>query len=132
MNVALRTLWAAVAACVVTLAACQAAPAADPARNVEAYLRAKVERDADAIQRLLCSELESQYDIEVTTFEGVSNARIEGMVCARAGATDVVQCAGKIVADYGAEANEFPLTAYRVVLEDGEWKWCGEAQTPDP
>jgi hypothetical protein len=114
------------AAVVAVLVACQAAPAPDPARSVEAYLRAKVERNAEAVRRLLCSELESQYDIEVTTFEGVSNARIEGMACARSGATDVVQCTGKIVADYGAEDNEFPLTAYRVTLEDGEWKWCGE------
>lgn len=113
---------------VLAVAACQAPPPTDPARNVEAYLRAKVERNADAVRRLLCSDLEPQYDIEVTTFEGVSNARIEGMACARVGAADVVQCAGKIVADYGAEDNEFPLTAYRVALEDGEWKWCGEAE----
>jgi hypothetical protein len=80
------------------------------------------------VRRLLCTGREADYDIEITTFEGVSNARIEGMACARAGNTDVVRCQGKIVADYGDEQNEFPLTAYRVVQESGEWKWCGEAE----
>ena len=34
---------------------------------------------------------------------------------------------GRIVALYGTEETEFPLVSYRVVEEDGEWKWCGEA-----
>jgi hypothetical protein len=40
----------------------------------------------------------------------------------------VVDCQGKIVALYGAEQTEFPLGAYRIVLEDGQWKWCGETE----
>jgi hypothetical protein len=94
---------------------------------VEAYIQARVNRDADGVRRLLCSDLEAEYEVEVTTFEGVSNARIEEMACSRVGTTDVVACQGKVVADYGAEDNEFPLVNYRVKLEDGEWKWCGEA-----
>jgi hypothetical protein len=113
---------------VATLAACQTQPPADPARSVETYLRAKVDRDADAVRRLLCADLEAEFETEITTFEGVTNARIEAMSCARAGASDVVRCTGTIIADYGAENNEFPLTAYRVKLEDGQWKWCGEAE----
>ena len=45
------------------------------------------------------------------------------------GKARAIRCvaAGKIVALYGAQQTEFPLTTYRVVQEDGEWKWCGEA-----
>ena len=112
------------------LAACQKAPAQDAAaKSVETYLQAKVNRDANTIRRLLCAELEPQYDTEVTTFEGTSNAHIDGMVCARVGESNVVKCTGKIVADYGTEKNEFPLGSYRIKQEDGEWKWCGEAPT---
>jgi hypothetical protein len=39
-----------------------------------------------------------------------------------------VKCDGKITAQYGNEKNEFPLVTYRVVQEDGEWKWCGETK----
>jgi hypothetical protein len=74
--------------------------------------------------------METQYDTEITTFEGTANARIEGMACTRVGESDVVSCAGKIVADYGTEQNEFPLGSYRVNQEDGDWKWCGEAIAP--
>lgn len=109
------------------LVACQTSLAPNPAKNVEAYLQAKVNRDADTVRRLLCSDLEAQYDIEVTTFEGTSNVRIEGMACARVGESNVVKCSGKILADYGTETNEFSLGAYRIKQEDSEWKWCGEA-----
>ena len=118
----------------VTLAvcACQSAPTAStlsPAASVEKYLRAKVARDATTIRQLLCSDLEAQAETEITTFEGASNARIKGMTCTRVGESDIVKCTGKIIADYGTEANEFPLGAYKVKQEDSQWKWCGEATT---
>lgn len=99
-----------------------------PATAVAAYLQAKVSRDENTVRRLLCTEMEAEYETEITTFEGVNGARIEGMACTRVGDSEKVQCQGTIVADYGAEKNEFPLTTYRVKLEDGEWKWCGETQ----
>lgn len=110
------------------LAACGgSSPAGDPANTVESYLQAKAEGDADTIGQLLCSEMESVQEREVRTFESVSDVRLEGMACQRVGDSDVVGCAGKYVATYGAEDTEFPLGSYRVVDEDGEWKWCGEA-----
>lgn len=106
------------------LAGC--ATQSDPARNVETYLTARANRDANTVRRLLCSELEPQVDQEISTFEGVSGVKIEGMSCRRDGNTDRVVCAGKIIADYGKEKDEFPLGTYRIKQEDGEWKWCGE------
>ena len=84
--------------------------------------------DAQAIRRLLCSEMEADLERESMTFVSVTNVGIEGMACVRDGDGDTVRCQGKIVATYGTEKTDFPLVAYRVVQEDGEWKWCGETQ----
>jgi hypothetical protein len=117
---------------VLILAACGGA--GDPAETVERYLQAKVAGDRQQIQTDLCSEMESVLEREARTFESVSGVELEGMACQLAGDGGgdeaVVSCDGRIVALYGAEETEFPLVAYRVVQEDGEWKWCGEAAAP--
>lgn len=100
-------------------------PAADAAQTVEQYLQAKVEGNRERIQQLLCAEMEGVLERESQTFVGVQGVQLEGMACAVA-EEGVVRCEGKITALYGTEQAEFPLTAYRVVEEDGEWKWCGE------
>jgi hypothetical protein len=106
----------------------------DPAANVERYLQAKVEGDETTIRGLLCSEMEQVADREIHTFDGVQDVTIEGMACTDAGdgeaeaASGRVTCTGVINALYGTEQTEFQLTNYRVVQEDGEWKWCGETQ----
>jgi hypothetical protein len=106
----------------------------DPVETVERYLQAKVSSDRQQIQADLCSEMEAMLEREVRTFESVSGVELEGMACQRlddgpAGEA-VVSCDGRIVALYGTEETEFPLVAYRVVQEDGQWKWCGEAPVP--
>lgn len=105
------------------LAACS--DGGDAAGTVEAYIEAKVAADAERIRQLLCSELEATYQAEALTFAGVTDATIEDMACTQT-EENRVTCEGRIVALYGTEENEFPLTAYRVVEEGGEWKWCGE------
>ena len=97
------------------------------AKAVEAYLTAKVMVDQDGVRKLLCSEKEKDADTEATTFLGVDQPKIEGMKCTSIG-DNKVKCEGKIIAQYGAEINEFPLVTYRVVQEDSEWKWCGETK----
>lgn len=109
------------------LAACGEAGAGDPAETVESYLQAKVSGDADQIRALLCSEMEAFLERETRTFESVAGVEIEGVACQRVNQSDTVSCQGRIVALYGTEETEFPLVSYRVVQEDGEWKWCGEA-----
>jgi hypothetical protein len=105
------------------------APSASDAavKAVEAYLTAKVNVDQDGVRKLLCSEKEKDFETEATTFLGVTEPKIEGMKCASLG-DNRVKCDGKITAQYGTEKNEFPLVTYRVVQEDGEWKWCGETK----
>lgn len=106
-----------------------AAPAADnlAVKTIEQYLQAKITGDEKTLRSLLCSFMEQNLQVEATTFLGTSGVKIEGMACAADG-PDKVTCQGKIVADYGQEKNEFPLGSYNVVQEDGEWKYCGEAQ----
>ena len=97
------------------------------AKAVEAYLTAKVKVDQAGVRQLLCSEKEKDADTEATTFLGVDQPQIVGMKCVSIG-DNKVKCDGKITAQYGTEKNEFPLVTYRVVQEDGEWKWCGETK----
>lgn len=99
----------------------------DPAQTVERYLTAKVARDAETVRALLCSAMEADLERETHTFDTVSDARIEDMACAAIDA-DTVQCEGRIVASYGTEETEFALSSYRVVEEDGEYRWCGESE----
>ncbi|MBK8432596.1 MAG: hypothetical protein IPL28_15455 [Chloroflexi bacterium] len=109
----------------VLTAACGGRETADPAPAVEAFLEAKAASDGDTLRRLLCAELESTLEREQTTFAGVSGVQTEGMTCQQVGDSDTVTCEGAIVALYGTEETRFPLGNYRVVEEDGEWKWCG-------
>lgn len=124
---------------VLTLVACGGgdtsgnSPAQDrPARAVESYLESKVTGDQQGIRAGLCSEMEAVLERELRTFESVSNATIENMSCAAndpaADTETIVRCTGRIVALYGTEQTTFPLTSYRAVNEDGEWKWCGEGE----
>jgi hypothetical protein len=110
----------------VLITAC-AAGAGDPVQTVEDYLQAKVEGDGEALRGLLCSEMESALERETRSFESVTGVRIEDMACTFEEDTNTVRCDGKIIALYGTEESEFPLTAYRVFEEDGQWRWCGEA-----
>jgi len=112
---------------VLFVAACSNAGAGDPVETVENYLQAKVAGDDDTIRSLLCSEMERVLERETRTFESVAGATIEDMSCTFDEGSSRVSCTGRIVALYGTEETEFPLTSYRVVQEDGEWKWCGEA-----
>ena len=82
------------------------------------------EGDANTIRNLLCAEKEASFEIESLSFADL-DARTEGLSCTEDG-DNRVSCAGKIVVTYGTEDTEFPLSAYRVVQEDGEWKYCGE------
>ncbi|MBL8164285.1 MAG: hypothetical protein JNJ61_20020 [Anaerolineae bacterium] len=106
--------------------------AGDPGKTTESYLQAKIKGEESTIRGLLCAEMEAVLDREVNAFASVTGVELVDMVCTRDAtrSTDgeaVVTCAGKIVAQYGTENTEFPLATYRLIQEDGEWKWCGEA-----
>jgi hypothetical protein len=77
---------------------------------------------------LLCADLEATLEREAHTFDSVTGVTLEGMACKRDGGAESVTCTGVIRASYGAEDTDFPLGRYRVVREEGVWKWCGEAE----
>jgi hypothetical protein len=108
------------------LAACSGEAAGTGAGDVvEDYLEAKVAGNADAISGLICSEMSDNVNREAASFANVE-AHIEGMQCTANG--DTVTCTGTIIALYGADERQFPLGSYRVVQEEGQWKWCGESE----
>ena len=98
----------------------------DPAAAVESYLQAKAEGDEATLGALICSAQEANLEREARTFASVSGVELVDMACSYPGSGDIVACSGKFVALYGSEETEFPLVSYRVVEEDGQWKWCGE------
>lgn len=92
------------------------------------YLEAKVNSDEDTIRALLCADMEGDLSRESASFASVE-ASLEDAAC-EVGESDgdytLVTCTGSIEALYGAENRSFPLSTYRTVQEDGEWKYCGE------
>ena len=113
----------------VGLASCGSG-ADDPAAAVEAYLEAKAAGDEAALGALLCAEQEVNLQREAHTFDSVTGVELVDMACSYPGSGDIVTCDGKFVALYGSEETEFPLVSYRVVSEDGQWRWCGEGVAP--
>lgn len=112
---------------VALLAAC--AGEGDPTETVEAYLRAKVESDADELAGLACNDFEAQAAQDALSFRSV-RAELDNMACEKTGEDGdaaLVTCSGQIVAEYDGETRTQDLseTTYRVINDDGEWKICG-------
>jgi hypothetical protein len=120
------------ALCAGALVACSGGSTDDvtgAARNVEAYLKARVESNTDRMIALSCAAWEPTAKVESTSFKSL-NARLEGVSCtATAGAagTATVGCAGTIVTTYNGENRELNLAdkPFSSVVESGEWRMCG-------
>lgn len=112
-----------------TLSACAESGSASDA--IEAYLRAKVEADADEMVSLACPAWEAQALEEAASFSAV-RAELENMTCedrGESGDYTVVVCSGDLIVHYGGEEpRRQPLSdiTYRALEDDGEWKMCGE------
>lgn len=125
----MKSRWMVIAVVLVLLlAACSGGggTGSDAAKVVEQYLTAKIAGDRDAMAPLICAEMEAALDLEASSFSAVK-AQIDGLACTFNEAASTVTCAGEIKAEYGLETRSFPLSTYRVVQEDGAWRWCGEA-----
>lgn len=113
---------------VFALAACSKSE--DPAKATLRYLEAKVAGDESVLRGLLCAEMEGNLAMEANTFAGLV-ATLHDVECETT-ETDKpaarVACSGAILVDYGTEEVDLPLSAYRMIQEDGEWKWCGETR----
>lgn len=99
------------------------------ANSIEHYIESVVSQDMDAAINASCADWEADARTEVISFDGVS-AHLEGMSCSvisTDGDTNLVSCAGEIIATYAGEDTPLPLTdyVYTVVNEGGEWRMCG-------
>ncbi len=116
------------------LSACGSEPTGTPAADAGGqttirYLEAKLAGERDTMRDLLCSDLEGRLEEEALSFSNVT-AELRDASCTSNAGTETVTCTGVIAATYGVEIREFPLTTYRVVEEDGQPRWCGEAAAP--
>ncbi len=117
------------AVCGITLMACRAGAAGDPAQTVQSYLQARTQSDVDRMIGLSCSAWESQARIEATSFKSMK-ASLDGVTCKTAGSSGnatLVSCSGKIVTSYNGESRNWSVSdhQYKVVQEQGEWRMCG-------
>jgi hypothetical protein len=102
---------------------------ASPADTVEAYLEALVRKDEIAAANLACADWEAQARAEALSFDAVE-VRLDQVACESTSTSEdaaVVDCTGRILANYGAEDQEIDLSArsYRVVRDGGAWLMCG-------
>ena len=100
-----------------------------PAKAVENYLNALVEKDADRLSTLVCGAWEEDALIELDSLQAVT-ARLEDAACAQTGTdgeTALVDCIGSIIASYNDEDQELDLSVrtYQVTQEGGDWLVCG-------
>lgn len=123
---------AALAICAFALVACGGGDAGDvsgAARNVEAYLQARVASNTDRMIALSCAAWEPTAKVESTSFKSL-NARLEGVSCnatTSGSGTATVTCTGKVLTTYNGESRELNLAdkPFSSVVESGEWRMCG-------
>lgn len=112
----------------IILAACASNTDA-PAKAVENYLNALVNKEADKLPTLVCGDWEEDALIELDSFQAVT-ARLENLSCSQTGTdgdTALVLCSGDIVATYNNEDQQLDLSTrtYQVVQQSGDWLVCG-------
>lgn len=112
-----------------TLAACGKSNSDAPAKAVESYLNALVEKKSDLIPTFVCGDWEEAALIELDSFQAVT-ARLDNVSCSQTGTdgdTALVKCTGNIVASYNNEDQKLDLSVrtYQVTQESGDWLVCG-------
>lgn len=100
-----------------------------PARSVEIYYQALIDRDETQLVTQSCSAWESTALLEYDSFRNVETELkdVKCQVIREENDLAIVRCDGVINASYGGEIREFPLgdRVFTVVLEGGEWRLCG-------
>jgi len=110
------------------VSACVAAEDA-PARAVEIYFQALVEKDQTRMLNQSCLNWESNALLEFDSFISVETELVDFKCQSISEADNLAQvtCEGAISASYEGEAREFPFAqqTFIVVTEGGEWRMCG-------
>lgn len=110
------------------LSACAATGDA-PAKAVELYYQALVEKDQARLLIHSCADWESTALVEFDSFFSVETELVD-FQCQSISEKDnraQVICEGAILASYEGEAREFPFAQQTFIVdtESGEWRMCG-------
>jgi hypothetical protein len=93
------------------------------------YLQARVEVDVGRMQLLSCAAWDSQAAIQAQSFRAM-NASLDNVACSTTenlGSSATVFCSGNILTQYNDQTRAWKLGSYRMLLEAGEWRMCGES-----
>lgn len=96
---------------------------------VDSYYKAILSQNADQLKAVTCADFQEQAQVELDSFQGVK-MELQGYSCkenGKDGEATLVKCDGKIVATYGSDSMDFPLSdrVHQVVNDGGNWKVCG-------
>jgi hypothetical protein len=99
------------------------------AAAIQAYYQALVAKDADRLATLSCADWEDDAKTELESFGAVKTS-LENVECEQSGQDGelaIVNCSGKISADYNGEILEINLAdrTYLAQEEGDEWRMCG-------
>ena len=112
----------------VLVAACT--QASDPAgKAVETYLKALVDKQAEALSAISCADWEENALLELDSLQAVET-RLEDLSCMTEVETEemvLVNCTGSILATYDGEDQQLDLSvrSYRVVKQGSNYLVCG-------
>lgn len=100
-----------------------------PARVIEAYYQALTKKDLNSMISLACSEWEERARNEYNSF-GAVTTELHDLKCetiSQDKSQAIVNCRGKIIANYGNEVLEIDLSklSFQVVQQGGSWRFCG-------
>jgi len=117
---------------ILVLVACGGAASgiSSPAKVVEAYLTALVDKDNSSLSTLSCSDWEPNAIMEVDSLLAYE-VSLDGLSCEEIGVNGMftlVNCQGKMNLSYnGEEQPNFDLSIrnYQVIDQDGEFLVCG-------
>ena len=100
----------------------------NPTWVVEKYIKAKATADSTIVQRYICSDMKKYTLQEANAYVKLEDVKVVDLACQQVGTSMKVKCSGKIIGQIDNEVSEFPLSTYRVIMENNAWKWCGEMQ----
>lgn len=111
------------------LVACQGSPSQNPSKVVNDYLNALVEKDSAKLISFSCKNWENEAQKELDSFMnvGISLENVDCQVNSQSSAEAAVMCSGFIKLTYDTEIQKIDLSkrAYKLVLENNEWRVCG-------
>ncbi len=113
----------------VILVGCQGSPSQNPSKVVNDYLNALVEKDPAKLISFSCKNWENEAQKELDSFMnvGISLENVDCQVNSQSSAEAAVLCNGFIKLTYDSEIQKIDLSkrAYKLVLENNEWRVCG-------